>query len=107
MSGSIWLTILVSLISGGALVKAADYLWEEYKRRRDRTATATALLTKHLDPTLRAADELVGEVRSLAITDFADFRNPGQKSHEEAVVDLRRVSAVFYFIQFWARVQLL
>jgi hypothetical protein len=101
------LTVLVSLISGGALVKAADYLFDEYKNRRDRTATATALLTKHLDPILRAADELVGQVRSLAITDFADFRSTGQERHPTDVQELRRVSSLYYFIHFWCRVQLL
>lgn len=107
MPDSPWLTILASLISGGALVKAADYLFDEYKRRRDRTATATALLIKHLDPILRAADELVGQVRSLALTDFADFRETKQQVHSADVLDLRRVSSMYYFVQFWCRVQLL
>jgi hypothetical protein len=104
---SIWLTVLASLISGGALVKAADYLFDEYKNRRDRTATAMALLTKHLDPILRAADELVGQMRSLAITDFEDFRTTGQPRHSTDVQELRRVSALYYFVQFWSRIQLL
>lgn len=107
MAESVWLTVLVSLISGGALVKAADYLYEEYKNRRDRTATARALLTKHLDPILRAADDLVGQIRSLAVTDFEDFRIAGQQRHSPDVLLLRRTGSIYYFVQFWARIQLL
>lgn len=107
VADSVWLTVLVSLISGGALVKAADYLYEEYKNRRDRAATARALLTKHLDPILRAADELVGQVRSLAVTDFSDFRGTGPQRHAPEVLLLRRASTIYYFVQFWARIQLL
>jgi len=102
-----WLTLLASSIGGGVVVKVLDYVRDEYQRRRERTETARELLTRHQDPILKTADELVGEIRSLALSDFAVFRTHQHQPIENVSFDLRRLSALFYFAQFWARVQLL
>lgn len=106
MSEPTWLTLLASSIGGGFVVKLFDYLHDELRRYRERTHTAKDLLTKHHDPILKAADELVGEIRSLAITDFEDFRLDIAGT-ATGVSSVRRTAAVFYVVQFWARLQLL
>ena len=63
---SSWLDLLAAAVSGGGVVKILDYLHTELLRRRDRTEHARELVDKHLDPILKAADELVGKARSLA-----------------------------------------
>jgi hypothetical protein len=41
------------------------------------------------------------------VTDFEDFRETRQQLHSADVLELRRVSSMYYFVQFWCRVQLL
>jgi hypothetical protein len=107
MAEANWLSLLASSVGGAVLVKIFEYAREEYRRRRDRSETAKDLLTKHHDPILKAADELVGQIRSLVISDFADFRGAAGTHRTPEVSALRRTAAFFYFIQFWGRVQLL
>jgi len=98
--------LVVSAALGALGVKLLDFVSARLIRRFDQKESARALLRKHLDPILKAADELVGKLRSLAETDFADFRHPPSKSQRE-VAAIRRHAALYLFAQFWARVQLL
>jgi hypothetical protein len=107
MAEANWLQLFASSVGGGVVVKIFDYAREEYRRRRERSENAKDLLTKHHDPILKAADELVGHIRSLIISDFADFRGAAGTHRSLEVTALRRIAAIFYFIQFWGRVQLL
>ncbi|HEX7153465.1 MAG TPA: hypothetical protein VF618_18405 [Thermoanaerobaculia bacterium] len=97
-----WLALVISSIGGGVVVKFLDYAHGEYTRRRARREAAKDLLVKHHDPILKAADELVGRIRSLAISDFADFRESTGD-----FLEVRRAAAMFYFVQFWCQVQLM
>lgn len=107
MAEANWLQLLASSVGGGLVVKLFDYAREEYRRRRERSENAKDLLTKHHDPLLKAADELAGHIRSLVISDFADFRGAAGTHRSLEVTALRRTAAIYYFIQFWGRVQLL
>jgi hypothetical protein len=107
MAEANWLQLFASSVGGGLVVKIFDYAREEYRRRRERSESAKDLLTKHHDPILKAADELVGHIRSLVISDFADFRRAARTHRSVEVTALRKTAAFFYFIQFWGRVQLL
>ena len=102
-----WLDLFGAAISGGAVVKIADYLYSEYQRRSDESRSIKKLVDKHLDPILKAADELVGKVASLAKEDFRELRRvapPGEGDLKDQIV----LTNILYLIaQFWARIQLL
>jgi hypothetical protein len=98
--------LLISAVLGAVGVKFLDHLFSRLARRTEETESARALLGRHLDPILKAADELVGKLRSLAETDFGDFRHPPSKSKVE-VTEIRRHAALHLFAQLWARIQLL
>lgn len=102
-----WAQLIVTSVGGGAVVKLLDYIHTGYVRKRERRETARDVLLKHHDPILKAADELVGRIRSMAVSDFADFRPAAIAKLEPDVVLLRKAAAIFYFVQFWARIQLL
>jgi len=69
-----WLELVTAAFSGGIVVKLLDYAYAEYLRRSETSATAKEVVNRHLDPILKAADELVGKLRSLAEEDFKEFR---------------------------------
>jgi hypothetical protein len=102
-----WVTLIASSVGGGFIVKLIDYIHDEVRSRREKTLTARELLTKHHDPILKAADELVGRIRSLAISDFQDFRVSHADASTDGVDNVRRVAPIFYVVQFWSRIQLL
>jgi hypothetical protein len=87
-------------------VKALDYIFERFRRRSEEQLSARALLSRHLDPLLKAADDLVGKILSLSDIDFADFRKTPPKSQRD-INSVRRLAALHLFVQFWARIQLL
>lgn len=107
MPDSTWLTLLTSSVGGGLVVKLLDYLTETRRRQRERQQTARDLLVKHHDPIAKSADELVGEIRSLAVSDFLDFRVSASQHMTDEELVLRRMAAVYYFVNFWSRIQML
>jgi hypothetical protein len=100
-----WLDLFGSGLAGALLVKVLDRVYEEYRVRAAAGESARSLLAKHLDPILKSADELVGKLRSLALSDFAEFRHNPQP--REQLGQLRQWAVLFLFGQFWARVQIL
>lgn len=75
-----WWDILAAGLSGGIVVKLLDYGYAEYKRRSEVSKSAKELVNRHIDPILKAADEIVGKIRSLA---QSDFREIGQKMKDD------------------------
>src|SRR4030067_1520636 len=102
-----WWDILAAALSGGVVVKVLDYLYNEYRRSTESSKSAKDVVNKHLDPILKAADELVGKIRSLAQSDFGEILKTSKKKGAgiEGVMPLLEV--VFLFAQFWARIQIL
>lgn len=103
-----WLDLFGAAFSGGVVVKVADYLYAEYKRRSEESRSVKKLVEKHLDPILKAADEIVGKIASLAREDFRELRNAPSLLKGANLKDQVVLTNVLYlFAQFWARVQLL
>jgi hypothetical protein len=103
-----WLNLFGAALSGGAVVKVADYLYAEYKRRSDESRSVKKLVDKHLDPILKAADEVVGKIASLAREDFRGFRRATPLPESVSLKDKIALTNILYlFAQFWARIQLL
>jgi hypothetical protein len=65
-----WLQVFGAALGGGLTVKLIDIVYQEIRRREDKTQTAAKFVDAHLDPLLKAADELVGKLHSLATSDF-------------------------------------
>jgi hypothetical protein len=104
--GVSWLDLLGASLGGGLVVKILDFLYLEYGRRREASETSHEIVNRHLDPVLKAADELVGKLRSLAQHDFVEFKHhPGPKNSLAANIEI--TNFVYLFAQFWARVQIL
>jgi len=100
-----WFELLSAAISGGLVVKLLDYAYSEYRRRSEKSETAKALVNKHLDPILKASDELVGKLRSIASKDIFDIKIwPLSKKIEDKIP----MTSILYLIgQFWSRIQIL
>lgn len=100
-----WLRLLAAAFGGGLIVKLLDIVYQEARRRTDRSEAAKQFVDRHLDPLLKAADELVGKLVSLAGEDF--------KSLREVDPDVRRMEnndfggLIFLFAKFWANMEII
>ena len=70
-----WIDLLIAAIGGGVIVKLLDIAYQELRRHFDRSQSAKQFVNENLDPVLKAADELVGKLCSLAKDDFRSFHN--------------------------------
>ena len=86
-------------------MKALDILYQEFRGRSERSRTAKRFVDDHLDPLLKATDELVGKLRSLAESDFRELHDvdPGAEALESPDFS----SLLYLFGKFWARVEIL
>lgn len=99
-----WLQLLTAALGGGFVVKTLDILYQEVVRRIERASTAKQFVDDHLDPILKAADELVGKLRSLAENDFRDLR--GSRADLVRFDSPNFGSVLFLFAVFWAQVEI-
>jgi hypothetical protein len=99
-----WQAILAGL-GGGSIVKLVDIAYLEVRRRLEGSKTATRFVDEHLDPLLKAADELVGKVLALGKEDFKSLRgldaDAGPKDSNELG------GLVFLFARFWAQIEII
>jgi hypothetical protein len=101
-----WRDLLLAALSGGVILKLAEYAYSEFRQRVATRKTARSLVAKHLDPLLKSADEVVAKIASLAREDFAEFRQAQQDSTR--IADYISHTSVLYLLgQFWARIQIL
>ncbi|MCP4902346.1 MAG: hypothetical protein GY906_35715 [bacterium] len=110
-----WPELAAGLLSGGALVKILGPMFAEFRRRREDSKSARALVDFHLDPILKAADELVGKLRSLAQSDFDEIISLTYEGitidfdDDDADLDeIMKYGDILYLLaQFWAQIQIL
>lgn len=102
-----WWDILAASLSGGGVVKLLDHFYDEYKRRSFASKSAGDLVNKHLDPILKAGDELVGKILSLAQTDFEEIKKNSFQDPNNVSSAMPYLEVVYLFSHFWARVQIL
>ena len=86
---------------GALLVKLLDIAYQELRRRSERRTTARRFVDENLDPVLRAADEVVGKLRSLATEDFQTLR--GARSSQARHHDL--VDILYLLARLWASLE--
>src|SRR5207302_2734636 len=75
MADTEWFKLLTAAFGGGLIVKVLDILYQEIRRVLEGSQSAKRFVDEHLDPLLKAADELVGKLRSLAEEDFKALRD--------------------------------
>lgn len=102
-----WINLLGAGLSGGIVVKAFDYIYQEYLRRSKAKKSAKDLVDKHIDPILKSSDELVGKIRSLAQSDFIVLNKAQQPSDYEFEEWCPYLDIIYLFAQFWSWIQIL
>lgn len=98
-----WAALFTAALGGGVTVKALEIVYQEYKAAKDRRTIDTKTVDASLEPLLRAADELVGKLRSLAEQDFLPIRGAGAGRLD----DPGFASLAYLFVQFWSEVEIL
>ena len=92
-----WWELFAAALGGGATAKVAEIAYNESRDWiRERRSTAKTI-SNNLEPLLKATDELVGKLRSLAEQDFLPTRKA-----DKALSDSEFASLLFLFVQFWA-----
>ena len=100
-----WFELLAAALGGGITVKALDIAYQELRHRSERSRSAVRFVDEHLDPLLKAADELVGKLRSLAESDFRRLHDiPGDV---DFLGSPDFSSLLYLFGRFWARIEIL
>ncbi len=93
---------LVTAALGAAGIKLLDFLFQEFKEWRVGKSDHTKDVDRSLEPLLRAADELVGKLRSLAEQDFLPVRQTDLTKLDDPGLG----SLVYLFGQFWSEVEI-
>jgi hypothetical protein len=96
-----WLALFVAALGGGFTVKALEIGHQEFRTWKTRRSEDTKTIDVSLEPLLRAADELVGKLRSLAEQDFIPIRD----ADTSGLDDMGFASLVYLFVQFWSEVE--
>lgn len=102
-----WSEIIVAGLGGGFIVKVIDYIYKEYRYRKEANKSAKDLIDKHIDPILKSADELVGKLRSLAQSDFKEIVQKSVPANKELEEWFPYLEILYLFAQFWSRIQIL
>lgn len=95
-------TLAKAALGGGIVVKLLDFLFQEFKDWRTDRSDNSKDVDRNLEPLLRAADELVGKLRSLAEQDFLPVREADLTRLDEPGIG----SLVYLFVQFWSEVEI-
>jgi hypothetical protein len=102
-----WIDLLGASFFGGIAVKGLDFLYQEYRRKSETRKSARDLVDRHLDPILKAADELVGKIRSLAQSDFRELVRAGNPKDIRFDHWFPYLDIAYLFAQFWSRIQIM
>jgi hypothetical protein len=103
------LQLIVTSLGSAVLVKFLDILYSEVKFGREKRSSSKDIVAKHLDPILKAADELVGQIRSLAQKDFQPVLHLQSSSNNESLegASIAHLGVLYLFANFWARIAVL
>ena len=99
-----WAKVIVAALGSGFVLKILDIFYQEIRRYYDNLHSTSSFINQHLDPLLKAADELVGKLLSLGREDFKTFSGVDV---ETPYVHPDFVSTSFLFAMFWAQIEIL
>lgn len=100
-----WIELLIAALGGGFTVKILDIFYQEIRLRSDRLLSTKHVVDEHLDPLLKAADELVGKLRSLADEDFKRLYDVNPSF--DSIVDHDFSSLLFLLAKLWANIEII
>jgi len=104
-TGFSWLSLFSAAFSGAVVAKTFEIIYTEVRRRADRKQSAAKFLDSHIDPLLKAADEVVGKLHSLATEDFKSLT--GRNLTLVKLDDNDFGSLLFLFARLWAHVEII
>lgn len=95
-----WWELFAAALGGGATAKIIEFAYKEARILFSLRYVTARSISDSLEPLLKATDELVGKLRSLAEQDFLPVR-----SARKDFSDSEYASVVFLFVQFWAWIE--
>ncbi|MEQ1497598.1 MAG: hypothetical protein ABL914_02975 [Novosphingobium sp.] len=101
MAEQSWWAVFAAAFGGAGSFAAIELIYKEIKEWRVGKRDHQRNVDQSLEPLLRASDELVGKLRSLAEQDFLPIR----KKSDRSLADSEIASLVYLFVQFWAEVE--
>src|SRR5438034_7788325 len=99
-----WIDLATAAFSGGVVVKGIDVSYQEFKRRTEAGRSAKQFVDEHLDPLLKASDEVVGKLNVLAARDFKRMGSLSPETPEEISGEF--ASILYLVAKLWCRVEL-
>ncbi len=99
-----WLKAISAGCAGGIIVACLNIAYSEYSGRSDRSRSARRFVDENLDPVLKAADELVAKLLSLAKDDFRSIHNMDQQDQPTDNKDF--TSLLFLLAKLWAHIEM-
>jgi hypothetical protein len=95
------ITLGTAALGGGVVVKLLEFAFQEFKEWRVGRTDHSTNIDKSFEPLLRAADELVGKLRSLGEQDFLPIREADLSEIGQPNVG----SVIYLFVQFWSEIE--
>lgn len=103
-----WLHFITAMLSGGVVVKFMEFLCQTLISNLKRKRTSKEIVDKHLDPLMKAADEIVGKTISLAKRDFKDLiESSNSKVSLNNSISNEMLGLLYLYAQFWGRIEIL
>lgn len=101
-----WAATFIAALSGGLVASSVDHLVAWIKAHRKEKKSAKDIVDAHLDPLLKAADEISGKTISLAERDFSPLaRQEASGAVQPFNADL--VGLAYLYAKFWGRIEIL
>lgn len=100
-----WTQLLGLALGSGLTVKLLDIAYQALRSHSSRKQSSRTVVEHHLDPILKAADEVVGKIRALAEEDFGSLIHLARPAREQ--LEYRALVLLYLFANLWARIELL
>lgn len=94
---------VITFLSGGAAVKVGGAIVGFFVKRKAQADAREQFVQQHLDPLLKATDELFSKLRSLATEDFRPLHHA--RADRDCLRNHDLGSLAYLFGIFWARIE--
>ncbi len=101
-----WISIFGAAVSGGLVANLIDHIITWIKTHRKDIKSARDVVDAHLDPLLKAADEISGKIVSLAGKDFLPLAAQNETDSEQTF-NSELVGLTYLYAKFWGRIEIL
>lgn len=101
-----WPELITAALSGGIILKLIEYIADWARSSYQSKKSAKEIVDAHLDPLLKAADEISGKTRSLAERDFGGLIKAEKISTSDSLSS-ELIGLLYLYAQFWSRIEIL